>query len=336
VKFIGNLKDKNGIFYGIDLTKGIGKNLGDCDKIQYFQTKGNRKNGRFVQRSAITKVTKSDNSEKFTIGDQICIPSKNVVGTIRYVGIPQANDKPQYGVALTSSNGNCDGKIKNIAYFTCLPKHGLFIKTNEAQSCSDKKENSVLQSTKSKTMPSNKTDNSNANSSKSKPIIQKPQSISKTTSKPSTKTTSTSASTSTPTPTLPSTASKSTSQNINKNKNSNTNKPSKASEATTTPIKNSTTNNKDQKQKRFSLSSVDDIKKIKITSKSTSTTSGVSPVNVANTHSSTSQTPIMPSNQKKTSVDDNNINSKSKPSKIENKISSNTKKRRCKISQIKC
>ena len=62
VRYIGELPDKDKkTFYGIDLTKGNGKNDGTYKKKSYFKTKGNKKNGVFVVKSKITKTKTSIN-----------------------------------------------------------------------------------------------------------------------------------------------------------------------------------------------------------------------------------------------------------------------------------
>ena len=85
IKYIGEVIDKQGIFCGIDLSKGNGKNNGTFNKQFFFQTRGNRKTGKFIQRNKVKRVTKTDKSTEFTIGDEVSTKSKNKIGIIRCV-----------------------------------------------------------------------------------------------------------------------------------------------------------------------------------------------------------------------------------------------------------
>lgn len=87
-KFIGQVKGKKGLFYGIDVKKGGGKNNGCIKNKRYFRTKNNKETGRFTQISKIIKTTKTSKSIPFTIGDKINCKQLNTMATIRYVGIP--------------------------------------------------------------------------------------------------------------------------------------------------------------------------------------------------------------------------------------------------------
>ena len=60
-KFIGEIKGKKGVFYGVDIKKGEGKNNGTIKNKRYFRTKNNKETGRFTQISKIIKTTKTSN-----------------------------------------------------------------------------------------------------------------------------------------------------------------------------------------------------------------------------------------------------------------------------------
>lgn len=96
IKFIGEVKGKKGVFYGVDVKKGGGKNNGTIKNKRYFRTKNNRESGRFTQLSKIIRTSKTSKSIPFTIGHTVHCPQLNTTGIIRYVGIP-AFDKTMVG-----------------------------------------------------------------------------------------------------------------------------------------------------------------------------------------------------------------------------------------------
>eukprot|EP01084_Bolivina_argentea_P230697 389173_1 len=140
VKFIGEVKGKEGVFYGIDLKKGKGKNKGCIKNRRYFRTRNNKQSGRFTQITKIISRTKTPKSLRVTIGDTIQCPQLNTRATIRYAGIPQFDKTMKtvyYGIELAHPKGDCNGEIysaylgKKISYFRCESSHGLYIKSND-------------------------------------------------------------------------------------------------------------------------------------------------------------------------------------------------------------
>ena len=140
VKFIGEIKSKKGVFYGIELKQGKGKNNGCIKNRRYFRTKKDKQTGRFTQITKIIKTVKTEKSIRLTLGDSIDCPHLNTTAIIRYVGIP-AFDKKQntvyFGVELLEPVGDCDGSLfsaylgKKVSYFKCNDKHGLYLKQSE-------------------------------------------------------------------------------------------------------------------------------------------------------------------------------------------------------------
>eukprot|EP00483_Globobulimina_turgida_P000981 UN00983 len=132
VKYIGEVIGKNGVFYGVDLVKGSGKNNGTMKKVVYFKTRGNKKSGKFVRKSAFKKATKTEHCVPFTVGDAVNVKSKGN-GIVRFVGIPAFSKvpKPMYGVELDDPKGICDGTIKGFTYFTCTRKFGVYVEQNK-------------------------------------------------------------------------------------------------------------------------------------------------------------------------------------------------------------
>jgi len=101
IKYVGEVVGKEGVFYGCDLVKGKGKNNGSVKGQFYFKTKGNKKSGVFLRKKAFKKVTKTEHSTEFTVGDAVMVKSKGN-GIVRFVGIPSFSKvpKPMYGVEL--------------------------------------------------------------------------------------------------------------------------------------------------------------------------------------------------------------------------------------------
>eukprot|EP01084_Bolivina_argentea_P250427 419553_1 len=137
VKYIGEIVGKTGVFYGIDLQIGKGKNDGSYNGMIYFKTRLCNKNGIFVKKHKITKVlTKHPNLYAYdlTVGDkvEVFLDSKDVFGVIRSVGIPSFNKykKPMFGIELHKPFGNCNGTYKHCTYFTCSRNRGIYIKTD--------------------------------------------------------------------------------------------------------------------------------------------------------------------------------------------------------------
>ena len=54
VKFVGELHQKEGVFYGVELKENKGTNNGTIDDIYYFKTKDNK--GKFVQQTQIKSI----------------------------------------------------------------------------------------------------------------------------------------------------------------------------------------------------------------------------------------------------------------------------------------
>lgn len=97
VKFIGEVVGKKGVFYGIDLAKGNGKNTGSFQKETYFKTKDGKKSGIFCRETKIKSTKTTQSSIKFTVGDRVSVKGKGN-GMIRFVGVPPFSKKgsPMY------------------------------------------------------------------------------------------------------------------------------------------------------------------------------------------------------------------------------------------------
>eukprot|EP01084_Bolivina_argentea_P031633 58544_1 len=132
VKYIGEIVGKDGVFYGVDLVKGTGKNTGTVKGQVYFKTRGNKKSGKFIKISSIKSAKKTEHSVEFTVGDGVTVKSKGT-GIVRFVGIPSFSKvpKPMYGVELDDPKGICDGTFKKITYFKCKRNYGVYVEQNK-------------------------------------------------------------------------------------------------------------------------------------------------------------------------------------------------------------
>jgi len=132
IKFIGSIKGKEGIFYGIELSEIKGKNDGSVDGVTYF--KCGAKKGLFVNRKKIIQITPSlasKNYPRLTVGDTVKVPSKKCNGIIKYIGEPEFKEGVWYGVELDELNGKNNGTVMNHYYFECENNKGTFLKNKE-------------------------------------------------------------------------------------------------------------------------------------------------------------------------------------------------------------
>eukprot|EP01084_Bolivina_argentea_P113428 202149_1 len=130
VRFIGEIKNKNDIFYGIELYQKKGKNNGCIDGITYF--KCNFNHGIFVRRTAIIKTKTIENVPRVTVGDNVKCFKIKCNGTIKFIGmIPFHKNIIYYGIELMNPNGKNNGIINNRQYFKCKDKYGIFLEGHE-------------------------------------------------------------------------------------------------------------------------------------------------------------------------------------------------------------
>ena len=136
IEFIGEVKDKQGIFYGVSVDRAWkGKHNGTFKNIKYFETDQQR--GLFITHDRISKFiervkTKSKSDDKrITINDTVNIPKLECQGTVRFIGC--VNHKPGlfYGIALNIAKGKNNGTIKGRTYFKCDQNYGIFLKIKE-------------------------------------------------------------------------------------------------------------------------------------------------------------------------------------------------------------
>ena len=138
VKYIGGIMGKKGVFVGIDVTEGKGKNDGTYKGIKYFDTKNGGKTGRFtsleLDKVHITKTAATDNSLfHFHWGETVYCTETKCKGTVRYIGIPSWSESGNvhYGLELAKKKGDHNGTFEGIQYFQCKPKYGIYVDAEE-------------------------------------------------------------------------------------------------------------------------------------------------------------------------------------------------------------
>merc|ERR1712228_661028 len=141
VKYIGEIKGKNGTFFGLEMLPYYGGHdnadtNGTIGDQQYFTTTDNETIGRFVSEDDIDDVIDEPThslkligeSPKFTVGDRCFIDKKNCNAMVHFVGIPKFAKNPKIfiGLELDEPNGNTNGTLLGCTYFSCEDKYGLY------------------------------------------------------------------------------------------------------------------------------------------------------------------------------------------------------------------
>eukprot|EP01084_Bolivina_argentea_P314198 544206_1 len=132
VRFIGAIKNKRGIFYGIELDEPKGRNNGSFGKIEYFRC--DMHHGLFVKKTFIarTLIPKSNlKTPRVTVGDKVFVIDKNCNGIIKYIGTPYFVDNIYYGIELDRSIGTCNGTVNKRWCFNCESNYGIFVQCYE-------------------------------------------------------------------------------------------------------------------------------------------------------------------------------------------------------------
>eukprot|EP01083_Nonionella_stella_P289850 986351_1 len=128
VKFIGIVKGRSGIHYGIELdTANKGDNNGVVQSIKYFTT--SRRKGVFLKKSAILKTnSKNNTAPRVSVGNKVKVLKHDCEGTVQFIGEMDDRNGIWYGIALQHPKGTTNGKIKGREYFRAQYKHGMFVK----------------------------------------------------------------------------------------------------------------------------------------------------------------------------------------------------------------
>lgn len=161
VAFVGETHFKEGIWAGVILEKGDGKNNGSLNSVTYFQTEENR--GIFCRLNKLTRTPKTIDLNKITttdraadsadkpkeighgrrIGDKVIIKSASnvtkMVGTLRFIGETDFAKGEWAGIELEEKLGKNDGSVADKRYFDCQALYGIFVQASKVQDFEEKK-----------------------------------------------------------------------------------------------------------------------------------------------------------------------------------------------------
>ena len=62
-----------------------------------------------------------------TVGDSVRL-TKDLMGTVKFVGEIQGRKGIYYGIELTEAKGKSNGTVGNVRYFKCKYRRGLFLR----------------------------------------------------------------------------------------------------------------------------------------------------------------------------------------------------------------
>ena len=147
VKFIGEVKGKTGVYYGIELDSKKGDNNGTLHNIKYFKTRTNC--GIFVKSDNILKTNCKHNSHspRILIGDKVKCIKTSCNGLVKFIGTPYPYKSSgiYYGLQLEKPKGTNNGTIKSRYYFKCKSKYGIFVQSKDIKILSSSKKKKTKQ-----------------------------------------------------------------------------------------------------------------------------------------------------------------------------------------------
>lgn len=76
----------------------------------------------------MAKLKKIIQEGEFAVGDAVLVGSTQEPGTIKFIGVAQFSLGEWVGVELDNPLGKNDGTVKDVKYFDCKPKHGIFVR----------------------------------------------------------------------------------------------------------------------------------------------------------------------------------------------------------------
>jgi hypothetical protein len=81
-------------------------------------------------------IGSSKGNEVFNLGEKIYLHGLKKWGTVRYFGDALFSDGKWIGVELLEEIGRNDGTVQGHRYFTCKPKHGVFVRPSNCSKVS--------------------------------------------------------------------------------------------------------------------------------------------------------------------------------------------------------
>ncbi|KAJ8964376.1 hypothetical protein NQ317_003093 [Molorchus minor] len=85
----------------------------------------------FGSRPDLTKVNDVPVPDWVVLGESVLIRPYNSSGVVAYIGETEFASGTWIGVELDAPKGKNDGNVKGTRYFTCKPKHGMFVRADK-------------------------------------------------------------------------------------------------------------------------------------------------------------------------------------------------------------
>ncbi|RDD47306.1 Restin-like protein [Trichoplax sp. H2] len=155
VSYVGKTQFSSGMWIGVTLDEPLGKNDGSVSGVEYFRCapkygifcrpENVEPDRTFVLRpssrvssmssliSGMESIAEEANAE-VTVGDRVIVYGKTGTrkqGTLRYLGSTIFASGEWAGVELDDASGKNNGAVSGTRYFTCPPKHGLFVPSHK-------------------------------------------------------------------------------------------------------------------------------------------------------------------------------------------------------------
>ncbi|KAI6214838.1 hypothetical protein M3Y94_00315600 [Aphelenchoides besseyi] len=144
VNYAGNIKDKEGVYYGVSFSAPIGMNDGSVDGVSYFQCAP--KHGLFVKNYRLKIINEeppprggiwSKLIKNIDVGDRVVVNNgmEGIVMTIFqwFTEERRANKPVMVGVLLDKNKkkGNSDGVYMGVRHFVCDSQSAIFVENFE-------------------------------------------------------------------------------------------------------------------------------------------------------------------------------------------------------------
>ncbi|KAK9723131.1 CAP-Gly domain [Popillia japonica] len=95
------------------------------------KTEGSEDGDNFGSRPDLTKLVDVPVPEWVVLGESVLIRPYNCSGVVAYIGGTEFAAGTWVGVELDAPKGKNDGLVQGVRYFTCRPKHGMFVRADK-------------------------------------------------------------------------------------------------------------------------------------------------------------------------------------------------------------